>query len=195
MSDENDRQIVAPLMSVVKATGTSVWIEYHSSCSAEVPENIPLKFGSSAVEGQREPDALSRVRTMLQEDNGFSIRQTRPGIIDVRSTNVWSPLLQVKLNGLKLNAIERYNPNAAIEAAVSASQIALQELRARPVIRFGGLQEEPSEERPHLKASSRYETLHDLLDDVVQTFGGVLVYKECGLSDGTHLFDIRFYRK
>jgi hypothetical protein len=117
-------------------------------------------------------------------------------VINVSTTDAWLPILDVKLNGLNLSDQERYNPSWAIGEAIKAGHDSLQDIHAAPVLALVSLLGElPSKGRPHLKKSAKYSTLDDLLVDVSRTFGGVLVYKECSLADGTHLFDISFYRK
>ena len=196
MSDDNDHQKVAPILSVVRATGISVWIEYHGSCAADSSQGIPLQLRINSNEQESKTDALAGVRATLRENENLSISSATPGVINVSTMNAWSPILHARLNDLNLNSTELYNPNWAIAAAISASQASLQGLHAAPLIAFGSLLgEAPSKGRPHLKQSSKYTTLNDLLVDVSRTFGGVLVYKECSLADGTHLFDIFFYRQ
>ena len=195
VSNTSDYEKLAPLMPVVKMNGVSVWVEYHATCPSDVLELIPLDLAVHSDRKNTKIDALVAVQGLLSEDKGVSVSELRPGIIGIKSDDVWSSILQSKLVDLKLADIDRYNPDGAISAGIKASNASLQVLHARPVLKFGGLREEPSKQRPHLNASAKYETLEDLLSDIAQTFGGILVYKECSRSDGTHIFDINFYRK
>jgi len=186
---------LAPLRSVVKSSGVSVWVEYRATCAASGSEHMPLDLTIHDDNKQGQADALSAVRDLMKGDKGVSVSQIRPGLIGVRSDDVWSSIFQAKLVDLKLEESDRYNPESAINAGIRASDASLRALRAEPAIRFGGLEALPSKGRPHLKASAKYATLGDLLDDVTRTFGGIVVYRECARSNGGHLFDIDFYGK
>ncbi len=140
-------------------------------------------------------DPVSTVRDLVSGNKGVAVSLIRPGLVGIRSDDVWSTLFQAKLVGLELEESDRYNPDFAISAGINAADASLQALHYRSVIRFGGLEEIPSKGRPHLKASAKYATLGDLLDDVTRTFGGIVVYRECPRADGSHLFDFDFYRK
>ena len=195
-SDETDYQKLAPLLTVVRDSGVSVWIEYHGSCMAESPHDIPLRLRFGPTEKNPKTDAVSKVRTILRENENLLISSTALGVINVNTTSVWSPLLNVRLNNLKLHGAELYNPSLAIAAAIRASQASWENLHTTPLSTFNSLLGElPTKGRPHLKQSAKYFTLNDLLIDVSQTFRGVLIYKECSLEDGTHVFDISFYRQ
>ena len=196
LDTRSDGEKIAPLMSVVKENGVSVWVEYSGLCISDVSEDIPLDLGIRRDKENGKGDALSAVQGMVQDNAGIAVSQLRPGTIGIKSDNLWSPVLQAKLIDLKLKDIDRYNPNVAISDGINASFASLPALRGRPNLKFAeGLLEEPSRQRPHLKAAAKYQTLENLLDDVVGTFGGILVYKECRRTDGTHIFDIDFYRK
>ncbi len=191
----NNVQRLAPLIFFVKSSGVSVWIEYHATCAPSEPENIPLDLTiHNEIKGGK-TDPVSAVRDLVNGDTGVSVSQIRPGLIGIKSDDVWASVFRAKLVELKLDNGDRYNPNDAISAGINAADASLEALRDRPVIKFGGLAEIPSKGRPHLEASAKYATLGDLLDDVTRTFGGILVYRECARAEGTHLFDIHFYRK
>ena len=175
-----------------------MWINYHGPCTAGSSRDIPLELLiDSDTQGAKidRNDALPRVRAMLRGGERFSLRSAS-GIINVNTPDVWTPILDMKLNGLSFKGDELYNPNWIITSAIRASQTSLDALRATPLTAIGSLLGEyPSKGRPHIKKSSKYNTLNDLLVDVSRTFRGVLVYKECRLEDNTHLFDIHFYRQ
>jgi hypothetical protein len=191
----NNIQRLAPLISYVKASGTSVWIEYHATCAPSGSENMPLDLAIRGGNEQGRPDPVAAVRELVNGDKGISVSPIRPGLVGLASDDVWSSVFQAKLVGLNLEESDRYNPQLAMWAGIDAADVSLTRLRATPVMKFGGLSELPVKGHPHLKASTRYATLGDLLDDVTRTFGGILVYRECLRSDGTHLFDIDFYRR
>lgn len=191
----SEYQKVALLMSVVKAKGGSVWIEYHNVCALESPDIIRLELAFNSDNMNGKADALSSVQDLLRDNKGVSVSELRPGVIGVRSDGVWLQALQAKVVDLKLRDIDRYNPDAAIGAAMEASELSLKDMHARPAEKICAcLQEEPFPKRPHLSASAKYGTLEDLLEDLTRTFGGVLVYKECRQSDGSHVIDIDFDR-
>lgn len=193
-SDANDLQKVAPLLSVVRASGMSIWIEYHGTCAGDSVDGMALRLRVNPKLHEAGSDALASVRSMLDENENLSISASTPGIINVTTLNVWSPILDAKLGRLKLSSLDRYNADWAIEAAVRASEKSQRKLNARPwatwVSILGG---GPSAGRPHLKKSASYATLNDLLIDVSRTFAGILVYKECALPDSSHLFDVFYY--
>lgn len=192
----SDIRRLAPLLSYVKANGVSVWIEYHTSCTSDVSEEIPLDLEINSDTKNGKGDALSAIQDMVQGDEGVSVSELRPGLVGIKSDVAGPPILQAKLVNLELTETDRYNPTYAIWAGISASRASLQALRVRHILTTGGgLGELPSKNRPHLNPSAKYETLENLLDDVTGTFGGILVYKECKRSDGTHIFDIDFNRK
>ena len=169
--------------------------QYHGLCT-ESPQDIPLQLRINPDDQVSKTDPLASIRAMLRNNENISISSVSPGVINVSTKNVSSLVLNARLKDLNLSSTELYNPSWAIAAAISASRESLQALHASPPIAFGSLLgEEPSEGRPHLLQSSRYNTLNDLIVDVSRTFGGVLVYKECSRTDGTNLFDISFYRK
>ncbi len=186
---------LAPLRAFVKSSGASVWIEYHATCAPDGSETMPLDLAIRDKMKGGKADPVAAVRDLVKGDEGVSVSQIRPGLIGVESDDVWTSIFQAKLVDLKLDDIDRYNPVPAINAGIRAGDASLKALRARPAIRFGGLEEEPGKGRLHLKASAKYATLGDLLDDVTRTFGGILIYRECVRSDGSHLFDIDFYGK
>lgn len=193
--DQNDSQRIAPILSLVKAGGVSIWIEYHGACAEGSTQDIPLELRITPGERNVNANALNAIRNILRENDNLSIDSSTPGIIKVSTGGGLSPIPNLKLDDLKLDSKDRYNPNYAIAAAIGVSQASLQDLQATPLIEFGGLLGEvPSKGRPHLRQTSKYGTLNELLLDVSRTFKGVLVYKECKLENGTRLFDIYFYR-
>jgi hypothetical protein len=194
-SSGNDAQKLAPLLSVVNASGMSIWIEYHDSCLEQSHPDLPLQLRFSPNEQMSTTDALATVRAMLLANENLSINLTSPGIINVSTANVWSPLLKVRLNKLKLRGPELYNPGWAISAAITASRASWENLHATPWATWESLLgTPPSKGRPHLKKSSSYTTLNDLVIDVSRTFPGVFVYKECTLPDSSHVFDVNYYQ-
>ncbi len=191
----NDSQKLASLVSLVNASGMSIWIEYHGSCGVDKFDGMTLRLRINPNRQETGSDALASVRSMLEENEKLSIGASTPGIITVTTPNVWSPLLDVKLGKLKLIDADRYNPSYAIMAALGASHKSLDDLHAKSLFSwFSLLGELPSAGRPHLKKSSRYATLNDLLVDVSRTFPGVLAYKECTLPDSSHVYDLQYYR-
>ena len=79
-------------------------------------------------------DALASVRSMLLDNEKLSISASTPGIITVATPNVWSLLLDVKLDKLVLGDIERFNPDYAIIAAQGAREKSLDNLHAKSLV-------------------------------------------------------------
>src|SRR5438105_6753515 len=92
VSTVKDSQIVAPLISIARANKVSIFVQYHASCSTKVSQHIPLRINVSTDVDVARSDAFSAVRLVMHENKGLLVGQGRPGIIDVKSTNV-SPMV------------------------------------------------------------------------------------------------------
>ena len=190
----SDAEILAPLLSRLRGQHESVKIELRGGCSTLAQRSVDLDLTLDADPDLNAHGTFSGIKHLFRSSPGISIDQKQPRRIDVRSQDVWTAPFAIKLSDLHLDRIDRYNPDAAIDAAIGASVKSLRELHAATTLKTGGLREVPSTGRPHLPSSTVYETLGDLLDDILRVFDGVLVYKECEKPDGMHVVDISFYR-
>ena len=84
----DDSQTVDALVSRVKASGISIWIEYHGFCAVDKFDGMTLRLRINPNRQEIGAGALASVRSMLQENEKLSISASTPGIIDRKSTRL-----------------------------------------------------------------------------------------------------------
>lgn len=118
------------------------------------------------------------------------------GVGTLRIGNVPRELLETRIDTLELRPEAQYNPQLAIDALQSHSQVKARAaaLGLRPVIKITVLGiVQPGEGRPHLPESMTGKTFDQLLDLVADSFEGVVIFGICPRS-GRYDIDFRSAR-
>lgn len=169
-------------------------IYYRAVCPSE--ESYPLIFPRVDVTPPTmQPDALERIRSVfIGSQDLVTVTEPETGVIKIRIGSVSGSILRTRISKLDLDLISQYNAQFAIFAIEKAPEIrkAMSTLNLRIPARLNNiLMSTPDATRPHLPAHLSDLTMDEALDLVAKTWGGIVVYGECGRPD---MFDIYFPR-
>ncbi len=164
------------------------------------------KCGENGGEGIRFPKlelqaaangktGVEAIQDILRKDKGVSVTKGRTGMAEIRIGSVSSDFLKTKIARITLDPVERYNVWEALSAILQAKEV---EISARRM----GMEpattivlhhiSEPAPGSPHLPTSMKDVTLDEALNRVAETFGGLILYRECVRKNGTRLFSVTF---
>lgn len=156
---------------------------YYAPSSCVPDEDYPDPFPKINVQPpSKSQSGLASVREIFQGDKNVEVEEKPSGIIRIRIGKVPEEILQTPISRITLDSTQQYNPGNAIGAIRSSEEVraAMQRLgihHAHWVTNRGVA--EPAPGLPHLSDSLTSLTMEQALDQVAQTFRGIVVYGTC----------------
>ena len=168
-------------------------VYYRGSCLRD--SNLGISFRQLNVR----PAPLGRsgvaaVRDMLRDEKNISVEEDDTGVIRIRIGRVSDAILNVRIPRLTLGPLEQYNAWAAIWAVQNAPEVqsAMHDLHIRTPNHVTDLiLVKPADGLPHLADVVTDATVDQVLDMIVKTFRGTILYENCAPPDQ---YDIDFER-
>ena len=168
-------------------------VYYRGSCLRD--SNLGISFRQLNVR----PAPLGRsgvaaVRDMLRDEKNISVEEDDTGVIRIRIGRVSDAILNVRIPRLTLGPLEQYNAWAAIWAVQNSAEVrtAMHDLHIRTPNHVRDLiLVKPADGLPHLADVVTDATVDQVLDMIVKTFRGTILYENCAPPDQ---YDIDFER-
>ncbi len=160
------------------------------------PWGLPVLFPAIRVgRPPKEGSGLAAAREMFRGDNCVVVQQGQ-GLVRVNIGRVSTAILGIRIPLLRLKRQDRYDAFSAILAVQDANRVraAMRRLgwHLPPVIVVDYLLPVPKRGLPCLPAVMRDVTVGQVLDRIATTFKGIVLYGECKVPRGQHLFWIDF---
>jgi hypothetical protein len=136
---------------------------------------------------------VAAVRDMLRDEKNISVEDDS-GFIRIRIGRVSDAILNIRIPRLTLGPLEQYNAWAAIWAVQNAPEVqsAMHDLHIRTPNHVTDLiLVKPADGLPHLADVVTDATVDQVLDMIVKTFRGTILYENCAPPDQ---YDIDFER-
>jgi len=194
ISERNRHQFLQYLIPVLRAAGGVGRLYYRTDCWTEDGDGILFPQLELEAPAQTQTGSAA-IRDIFRNERQVTVTEGQSGISRISIGKVSYELLHTKMHLITFKPSERYNDNQAISAIERTKefQAKLRELKIEhaPTI-YSGRVLEAAPGLPHLPASLRNMTVDEALDQVAQTFGGLVTYGECVSANGTRLFSIDF---
>jgi hypothetical protein len=130
---------------------------------------------------------------MLRDEKAISVEDDG-GVIRIRNGGVSDAILNIRIPRLTLTPEEQYNAWAAIWAVQNAAEVqsAMHDLHIRmPNHMINMILVKPADGLPHLPDVVTDATVDQVLDMIVKTFHGAILYETCAPPEQ---YDIDFER-
>jgi hypothetical protein len=173
---------VKSLQPLLKSAGKVARISYAATCQSDDPLRIPK------VDMQEPPPSetgSAAVRAMFQNDKTVVVTEEPRGIIRIRIGESQDEILQTRISHLSLNLLDQYNAPFARDALLGNEDMgaAIKRLGLDPLVFiYGYLAQSPAPGLPHLASSMTDVTADQVLDAIVATFKGIVLYGTCAQS-------------
>lgn len=134
---------------------------------------------------------LDTVRTVFRSDSNVVVSSGPEGVIEIGIGKIPDTLLRTRLQVLKLQPIEQFNPSAAIAAVKNTPEVqaAIRTLGLRSSSDFHiRLLRSPESGGPHLPAVMNDVTIDHILDLLAERFKVLVAYGVCRNRDASRRF-------
>jgi len=180
LSVRNQDMFLHDFGPVLKASGGVGRLYLGSECVGDSEDLFfPRMELKSEDKGKAGIDAL---RDVLAKIKDVAVAERRPGIIGISIGTISNDLLRTKIQVLRLKPLERYNELLAIKAIFGTREVETkmreQRMDPAPMVVIHPILD-PDSKLPHLPASMKNLTVDEALDQVAQTFRGLVIYEEC----------------
>jgi hypothetical protein len=191
--------LLAHLWPVLWRAETPGRVYYRATCSSDEAFDAfrnwqPLTFPQIDVqEPSSNVSVLRAVQSIFRNDPAVSVTEDKTGIVRVRIGEVPDALLQTRIAELSLNAFSQYNLLNAIDAIENAPEvrIARDALKLSVPAWYVHMPLIPAVEGyPHLPSELSNVTMDQALDQVAQTWGGIVFYGICPAQGQFEVFRI-----
>ena len=187
----NEKAFLRELRTVLGEKGGRVY--YRGSCLPDA--NLGIAFRQLNVRpAPVGKSGVAAVKDMLRDEKNISVEEEDSGVIRVRIGRVFDAILHIRIPRLTLTPEEQYNAWAAIWAVQNASEVqsAMRDLHIRtPNHVIDMILVRPAEGLPHLADVVTDATVDQVLDMIVKTFHGTILFETCAPPDQ---YDIDFER-
>lgn len=195
ISSQHD--LVSVLLTFFNTDFNGARVYFESSCKSEQKPNLSMlgglplpRIGVRTIAGELPP--LIMARQVFLGDNDVSTHTNDSGLVVVEIGHVNKSILETRIDSIRLNATQRYNPQLAIDKILDFATIQEAEERKQlfllPVpMDMQVVSAAPG--LPHLPAQIQSMTLDKILDLVASTFHGAVIF---GVCDHWGVYDIRF---
>ena len=185
-NQRNEEAALRYLRPALVRSGGVARIYYRSVC---FKNGQALPFPKLAVRPATNKNAsLEAVRQVFANSKDVSVRQDQSGMIRITIDRQAQDILQTRIQSLRLNGDEQYNPDLAIAAILTADevQVAMQRLGwDLPVVVTDMGITEPAEGFAHVPPTLNKLTVDEALDLVAKTFHGIVYYATCANAKPT----------
>ena len=167
-------------------------VYYRGSCLRD--SNLGISFRQLAVRPAPVGESgVAAVRDMLRDEKNISVEDDS-GFIRIRIGRVSDAILNIRIPRLTLGPLEQYNAWAAIWAVQNAPEVqsAMHDLHIRTPNHVTDLiLVKPADGLPHLADVVTDATVDQILDMIVKTFHGTILFETCAPPEQ---YDIVFER-
>ncbi|GLQ99114.1 hypothetical protein [Dyella mobilis] len=184
-----------PLVSQIQRQSPQVpvLLEVSGRCSDTNPELIELPDLSLAVSGTSMdlPYALKKSLSKGVLSPEISVDR---GLVVARWPGMPNGLLRTRIENIRLNYAENYDPVKTISAAMTSSEVLNygKSVNARHVFQIGGLVEPPRDQGVHVPDVLGNVSVEDIFVTTLRTFGGVMTYSECRLPNAAIRYNVSY---
>jgi hypothetical protein len=190
-SGGNEKAFLWQLRTVLGEKGGRIY--YRGRCLRDA--NLGIAFQQLAVRPAPVGESgVAALKTMLRDEKNISVEENDSGVIRVRIGRASGAILHVRIPRLTLTPEEQYNAWAAIWAVQNSSEVrsAMHDLHIRtPIHMVNMILVRPAEGLPHLSDVITDATVDQVLDMIVKTFHGTILFETCGPPDQ---YDIDYER-
>lgn len=191
LSVSNQDMLLGDIRPLLKPMRTAGRIYVASKCLGD-SGNV-LFFPRIEVNGIMGKAGAASVQQALAKNKNLKVSQRRPGVIGIWIGDVSNDLFSTRIHVLRLGDLERYNYTKAIAAIIETKEVQAKMHEARldavPNVAIYPLVY-PDPKLPHLPATLTNVTVDEALDQIAQTFGGLVIYWECRGHSSTRLFSL-----
>lgn len=190
----SEHELIDVLLST-NVDGARVYFE--SSCKSDQKPNLltmgslPFpRIGIQPAPGARSP--LVVARQMFLGASNVSTNTNDNGLFVIEIGNVNKSILETKIDSIRLNSAQRYNPQLAIEKILDFSTVQETENRLHLFLLSRPMDSQIVSPAPgllHLPVQIRSTTLDKALDTVASTFHGIVIF---GVCNEWGVYDVRF---
>jgi hypothetical protein len=192
---EGEAIVVRRLLAAANSGNQSLRFDFHGECDSEHTDVISLPAVTLGVT-KEEDSALAKVQELIGGNQQVSIRGQDNGIIRVKLGDVSSGVLQTGVGHITLDKYSSRDPWKAVDTINGLNEVnlSLAHLNTRHVYYCcGTLGGHPMPRVAQLGPEVDGVTVDTYLDQILSSFPGLIVYKECTRPSGLHLFDVQYY--
>jgi hypothetical protein len=186
-SVRNENEALNFLRSAFKRARTGGRVYYSADMCQGAYDDIPFPALRVNLPSTKQAD-LSTVQEMFADDPRVAVSRGPGGLIDIRIGEVPDEFLRTRIARIQFDPNEQYNEGLALDQIMHAKAVgkAVHRLHLGQPLRFVSiLSSGPIPGEPHLPRAMKNVTLDEALDQVAQTFSGIIVFRYCA--------DKRFY--
>lgn len=193
-TERNRERFPQYLKPVLKSAGGAGRLYYRADCWTKRGDGI--LFPRPELEApSKSKTGLAAIQDVRRKNRQVTVTEGRSGMPRILIGKISYELLNTKIHLLSLKPTEQYNDSEAISAIEGTKEVQAKmrelSLSHSPTV-VSDVTLEPTAGWPHLPASMKDVTMDEALDRVAQTFGGLVIYGECGSANGTRLISIDF---
>lgn len=186
---QQNSDFVDTLTRILDADKLHAVLIQHRACAGN-EEQIPL-MRNAAIHINK---SAKSVADLFSVDPSWHVERRAGGLLLIHR-GIVGDLVETKLNGLRLEPRERFDPDLALDRAMQQPEFVMEahRLNAKSVIRFGGLVAPIQNGAKQLPDVLPSMTMEDFLIEETRTFGGLAIYNECKIGSHHIRFDMQVF--